>query len=71
MGNIDYNTAIQNAKNALKNLPKEVLQARPDLVNSANKIVDAVKKGDENTLNEFIKANASHIKWNTVHWWMG
>jgi hypothetical protein len=62
MGNIDYNTAIQNAKNALKNLPKEVLQARPDLLTSANKIVDAVKKGDENTLNEFIKANASHIK---------
>lgn len=62
MANIDYNTAIQNAKNALKNLPKEVFQARPDLVNSANKIVEAVKKGDENTLNEFIKQNASHIK---------
>jgi hypothetical protein len=62
MANIDYNKAIQNAKNALKKLPKEVLQARPDLVNSANKIVDAVKKGDENTLNEFIKANASNIK---------
>ena len=62
MAKIDYNTAIQNAKKMLNKLPKEVLQARPDLVGFAQKVSKSVQEGNSDMLNEFIKENASHIK---------
>lgn len=57
---IDFNKVLKDAQNALKNLPKEVLQQRPDLLKSANEVVKAVQDGDETKLNEYIKQNASH-----------
>lgn len=62
MDKMDFNKVFQNAQNALKNLPKEVLEQRPDLLKDANKVSKDVQNGDLYSLNEILKRNASYTK---------
>lgn len=58
----DLSNAMKQLDAVFSQLPPDVLKANPNLIQDKNKLIEGIKNGDTDFLNEYLKRNASHIK---------